>query len=295
MPVTARTSYGQIVTAKLRQKLVTGAFFNRDYQGDANAGTVMIPTTPEDVVRAYDKNNIGNNTVSYDANAWIPALVDQDVFIDKYLDGYNVASLPYNVIADNLDRAGYAIAKAMDTHGITTLVRGAQGLDKNGNAFTSADPRYDAGGNYGIIKSVGSSDVYDVLTDLSGEMTDAGVPEEDRYLGVNGDFKAKILQSNKAIRQGQLSQELILKGVIAEIAGFEVYATGQVSGTIGSDKLYAIAGHPAFATRVESFKVEPAVFDGNGDANIVGGVLIKGRYVFTHEVQNPKAFGLITA
>ena len=299
MAVTLQTQYGQIVVAKLLQKLVSRNLFNFNYQRDAASGTIMIPTTPEDSVGNYNKTSIGSNTISYESNAWIPCLIDNDKFINKYLDGYEVASLPYNVLADNLERAGYALAKAMDTAAITTLVRAAQGLDKAGNAFTSADPRYDANSSYGIIKSVGANDVYEVIAALGGDMTDRGVPEDGRYLVVNGTFKAKILASNKAIRQGNLSQEKIDKGVIAEIAGFEVYSTGQVTGNIGSGQsakaLYAVAGHPDYATRVESFVVEPQVINANGSGMAVGGVFVQGRYVFTHECANPKAFGLITA
>ena len=152
MPLTLQVQYGQIVLAKLLQRLVTRNLFNSNYQRNAASGAIEIPTTPEDSVSDYNKSNLSNNAISYDANAWITCSIDQDKYINKYLDGYNVASLPYNVLSDNLERAGYAIAKAMDTHGITTLIRGIQGLDKNGNAFTSADARYDAGGHYGIIR-----------------------------------------------------------------------------------------------------------------------------------------------
>jgi len=299
MALVLQTQYGQIVVAKLLQKLVTRNLFNSNYQRNAASGAIMIPTTPEDSVSSYNKGAITSNSVSYDDNAWISCTIDQDKFINKYLDGYNVASLPYNVLNDNLERAGYALAKAMDTHGITTLVRGAQGLDKNGNAFTSTDPRYDSNSSYGIIESVGANDVYEVIANLGGKMTDRGVPEDGRYLVVNGTFKAKILASNKAIRQGDLAQDKIDRGVIAEIAGFEVYSTGQVSGNIGSGQsakaLYAVAGHPDFATVVESFVVEPQVIDANGSGMAVGGVFVQGRYVYTHECANPKAFGLITA
>ena len=299
MAVTLQTQYGQIVVAKLLQKLVTRNLFNSNYQRNSASGAIMIPTTPEDSVGNYNKTSLGSNSISYESNAWITCTIDNDKFINKYLDGYEVASLPYNVLNDNLERIGYALAKAMDTAGITTLVRGAQGLDKAGNAFTSADPRYDSGSSYGIIKSVGANDVYEVIAELGGAMTDRGVPEDGRYLVVNGTFKAKILASNKAIRQGDLAQEKIDRGVIAEIAGFEVFSTGQVTGNIGSGSsakaLYAVAGHPDFATRVESFVVEPQVINANGSGLAVGGVFVQGRYVYTHECANPKAFGLITA
>lgn len=295
MPLTLQNQYGQVVVAKLRQKLVTRNLFNSNYQRDSNSGAILIPTTPEDSVSDYNKGALSNNAISYDSNAWITCTIDKDKFLNKYLDGYNVASLPYNVLRDNLERLGYALAKSMDDQGIAVIKNAVQGLDKAGNAFTSADPRYDSNSSYGIIKAVGTDDVYEVIAALGGDMTDRGVPEDGRYLVVSGAFKAKILASNKAIRQGDLSQEKIDKGVIAEIAGFEVYSTGQITGTIGNATLYALAGHPDFATRVESFAVEPTVVNADGSGIAVGGVFVQGRYVFTHEVANPKAFGVITA
>ena len=299
MPLTLQQQYGQVVVAKLRQKLVTRNLFNSNYQRDSNSGAILIPTTPEDSVSDYNKGSLTSNSVSYDSNAWITCIIDKDKFLNKYLDGYNVAALPYNVLRDNLERLGYALAKAMDDQGILVIKNAVQGLDKAGNAFASTDPRYDSGSSYGIIKSLGTDDPYETIAALGGEMTDRGVPEDGRYLVVNGTFKAKILASNKAIRQGDLAQEKIDRGVIAEIAGFEVYSTGQISGNIGSGSsakaLYALAGHPDFATRVESFAVEPTVIDANGSGIAVGGVFVQGRYVFTHEVANPKAFGMITA
>lgn len=294
MSVTLQTQYGNIVLAKLRQKSITQYLFNNNYQRNAATGTLMIPMTSEDTLADYDKANISNNSVSYDTNAWIPCVIDKDKFLNKYLDGYEVASLPYSTLQDNLERLGYATAKAMDEHAIQTLIYAAQGLDKYGVAFTSSDPRYDANSSYGIIESLGSDDIYDVLTDLAGQMTDAGVPVDGRWFACNGTAQGKILASTKAIRQSDLSQELVQKGVIAQIAGFNVYVSGNVTGTINSANVLGIAGHSDFCTKVESFAVLPKVTNADGSGNAVGGVFIQGRYVFTHEVGTPQSLGVLT-
>lgn len=296
MSLTLQTKYGEYVVAKLRQRLVTRSLFNTNYQRNAATGVLMAPVTPEVVIGDYNKGNLANNTVSYDNNAWIPMIVTKDKFIKVYIDGYNAAALPYNVLADNLDRVGYGLAKVIDTDAVDTLAKGAQGLDRSGNAFGSTDPRYQ---KTGTSVSIGANDVYDELAALGGVLTDKGVPFDGRWLLINGVFHGKILASNKAIRQSDLSQELILKGAIAQIAGFEVYVTGQVTGNIGTGEsakaLYGIAGHPDFCTRFESFAKEPEVVTADYSSNAVGGVFIQGRYVFHHECLNPEAFGLITA
>ena len=86
-----------------------------------------------------------------------------------------------------------------------------------------------------------------------------------------------------------------MRGAVAMIGGYEVYTTGQLTGTAtasGADSatnILMIAGHPDYFTAVEAFRVEPAFFDGNGDSNVVGGSFLKGRLVFTHQVVDPRA------
>ena len=301
MSLTLKTEYGRIVVAKLRQRLVTRTLFNENYRGQANAGAVMIPVTPEVSLFDYNKGAIASNTVDYVGNNYINCLVDKDKAKITYIDGYQASALPYNVIMDELEKTGYAIAKAEDDHAIATLKYAINGKDKGGsNAFGSTDPRYQKAGT---VVSLGSDDIYEKLTGMYATMTTKGVPTDGRWLIANGTCLSLILSSNKAIRQSDLSQELVMAGAVAQIAGFNVFTTGNLTGnqTVGTgndaaDKaIYAIAGHAEFCTRVESFDYEPFVVDGNSDASVVGGSFIKSRIVFTHEVLNPEAFVLLCA
>ena len=293
--LTGKTEYGKIVAAKLRQELVTKAMANQNYQGDARtAAAVNIPVTPEFSVSNYSKTNIASNSVSYDTNGWIPSIIDNDKFINEYLDGYDLNTLPYDEKADAMDRAAYALAKAVDSHFITVLQRAINGQDKAGNTYGSSDPRYQKAGT--ITAQGQSEDIYDAVVRLYATQTKKGVPTRGRWLFVTPDGLAAILGSNKCIRQSDLSQEIVAKGAIAMIGGYEVYTSGQLTGTAtatgagSATNILMIAGHPNYITRMDAFKVEPNWFDGNTDANIVGGVLLKGREVFSHDVTSPDAF-----
>lgn len=293
--LTGKTEYGKIVAKKLRNELVTRALANTNYRGDASVAiAVQIPVTPELSVRDYSKSTLSNNAPTADSNGWIPSVIDNDKMINVYLDGYDLNTLPYDDKADAMDRAAYALAKAEDTHFITVLQRAIEGKDKAGNTYTSTDPRYQKAGT---IRALGQSeDIYTALVALYATQTKKGVPTTGRWLLATPDGLAAILDSNKAIRQGDLAQNIIEKGAVAMIAGYEVYTTAQLSGTAtaagasSATNILMIAGHPGYITRMDAFKVEPNWFDGNTDADIVGGVLLKGREVFSHDVTSPDAF-----
>ena len=296
MPFVAQTEYGQIVAAKLRSQLVADGLFARKYVGDARAAAVNVPVTDEVTVADYNKGNLAANAVTYDGNAYIPVVINKDRFVSLYLDGFNMVAASYDEKADALNKVAYGLAKDMNAYAIEVLTKGAQGLDKAGNAFGSTDPRYQL---TGTTASVGSNDVYDTLLSLAGALTNNGVPMDGRYIVVNGTGLAAIMGSNKTIRQGDMAQDLVKKGFIAQIAGFNVKVSNLVTGNIGSGSsakaLWGIVGHPEFATDPAAFKAEPFFIDGNGDANVAGGAFVKGRVAYTYEVINPKAFGLLTA
>lgn len=292
MTFTPKTEYGTIVAAKLRAQLVANGLCNKSYVGDARAAAVLVPVTDEATVADYNKASIGSNSVTYDGNNYITCTIDKDRFVSLYLDGFNMATASYDEKKDALEKVAYAIAKDMNANLITWLLNGAQGLNHAGSAFGSTDPRYNRTGS---IVSVSSNDVYDSLTTLAGNLTDNGVPMEGRYIVVNGTGLAKIMASNKCIRQSDMAQELVKKGFIAQIAGFNVKVSSLVTGTISSNAVWGIAGHPDFATDPVAFKAEPIIVDGSGDANVVGGAFCKARVAYTYEITDPKAFGVLTA
>ncbi len=294
MPFTSSTSYGQIVAARLRAELVTknGLVFNEDYQGNAaTSAAVMIPRLQEATVGNYNKNNIGSNAVGYDSNEYIPAIIDKDKFVNEYIDKRNMQTVTYDEVNQKLDSAGYKLAETLDTDGLQTLINAAQGKDKAGTAYAQTDPRYQEAG----IATTATADFYaDILKTKKAVKKNKANPE---YLIVNEDGEEAIFgTASKIIREGDLSQKLIEDGVIAKVAGLYVLVTNNMPNTTDSTAkgVKAIISSKRYATRVMAWVEEPKVVDGNTDANIVGGLLVKGRLVFTHEVTQPKAVGIIT-
>ena len=294
---TGKTEYGKIVAAKLRSQLVTNGLFAHPFEGDMPAAAVNIPLTFDEEAGEYSKTNLASNAPSYDTNAYITLPINHDLYINKYLDGFNIATASYDEKVDALDRAAYSVAKSSNKIGIKVLLNGAQGLDEAGNAFGSTDPRYQ---QVGSIVAEGT-DIYDSLTALGGKLTDAGVPLENRYIVVNGDGQARIMASTKVIRQGDMSQELVKRGFIAQIAGFNVRVTNLVTGTAtatgaaSATKILGVVGHPIFGANPTAFREEPRIIDGNYDANVVGGSFAKGRLATAYAVLDPRAYGLLVA
>lgn len=293
---TGKTEYGKIVAAKLRSQLVLDGLFAHPFEGDMPAAAVKVPLTFDEEASEYSTTNLSSNAPSYDTNDYIDVIINHDLYINKYIDGLNIATASYDEKKDALERGAYSVALKSNKVGITVLVNGAQGKDEAGNAFGSTDARYQ---KTGATVSVGSDDIYDALVNLAGKLTDAGVPTDGRFIIVNGDGQAKIMASNKTIRQGDMAQELVKKGFIAQIAGFNVKVSNLITGNIGTGadakKLYAVAGHPLYGANPTAFRVEPNLFDGNGDANVVGGAFCKGRVATAYAVLDPRAYGLLTA
>lgn len=295
MPFTGKTEFGKIVAAKLRSQLVLNGLFAHPFEGDMPAAAVNVPLTFDEEASEYSKTNLSSNTPTYDSNAYITVNINHDFYINKYIDGLDVATASYDEKKDALERGAYSVALSSNKAGMTVLINGAQGKDEAGNAFGSTDPRYQ---KTGTVVSNGTNDVYDSLLALSGAMTTAGAPMENRFIIVNGTGLAKIMGSNKTIRQGDMAQDLVKKGFVAQCAGFNVKVSNLVTGNVGTGSsakaIWAVAGHPLYGANPTAFKVEPNLFDGNGDANVVGGAFVKGRVAQAYAVLDPRAYGLLT-
>lgn len=283
------TEYGQIVDAKLRASQVTknNVIFNTYYEGVPTAGAVKIPVRDlEATVSDYSKTSLGSNGITYGSTQYITAVIDNDKFVNEYIDGYEAEAVPDNLVADRLDSAGYSLANTEDDSAILTLVRAVKGQDKAGSAFS--DVRTGKTGN-AVTGEITKENVYQKFVEMMVKLDEARVPAEGRYVIVTSAVYALLLQDNHFIRQSQLSQEMLMTGAVGMIAGFVIYKSNKLT----QHNISAIAGHPAFATRIEAWKVEPKLVDLNGDMNVVGGSAVKGRFIYTHEVTKPQAFAYI--
>lgn len=297
MPFTGKTEFGKVLAAKLRSQLVVDGLFRREYKGDALGVAVKTPMTTDDTLSAdYDGANIANNTVTYLNNDYVTTTINHHPFVNKYIAGFNLTTASWDAKAGAVESAAYSVAKAMNSAAITVLIQGAQGKNEAGTAYPSTDPRH---GLAGTINAK-TNDFYADLAKMSGAMTDAGVPMEDRYCIVNGTGQALVLASPLAVKYGQ-DEQAINGGVIAELCGFKIKVSNLVTGTAkatgaqSATNILAVCGHPDFGINPSDYEEEPTLVSGNYSQNTVGGVFVKALAHFAYDISDPRAFGLIVA
>lgn len=269
--------YSKLVDEKLRKTLVTrdNYIFNTRYEGNPKAGLVKIPVRDTEVkVKDYDKAAGAN--LEQGATAYMDLAIDQDKVVNELIDGFDAAAVPDNLVADRLDSAGYSLALEMDSKSINTLetTTGVEIATTKTAATTS-----------NAYASVMAARTY---------LSRQGVPLEGRFLIVSPEFHAVIMQDGNFIKQGELSQELVMAGAVGRIGGFTLFESNNLM--YENDKVVAskktttefIAGHPNWCHRVGEWQVPIHVQDLNGSGKYIGASAVQGRKIYGVMVSKPK-------
>lgn len=255
--------YSALVDAKLRNELVLkdGIIFNNYFEGSPKAGAVKVRKTGTATVSDYDHVNGVNLTSG--ASQWINVTIDKDKAVNEIVDGYDAAAIPDGIIADRLDAATYGLAAQMDKDGAAELVTGGTVLSKT-TAYTQ-------------------SNIYDGFVEVRQMMSTAGVPVNGRYALVSPETYAKMLKAPEFISASNLGDNVKATGAVGAIAGFAIYESANLG-----EKVEAVFGHPAYATRIKEWSV-PVQVRALQDGNHIGASAISGRAVYAHKVSNPDA------
>lgn len=261
MAITLSERYSNLVDTKARASLVLkdGVIFNNRYEGDAKAGAVKVRKTGAATVQDYDRTN--GVALTKGASQWITITLDKDKVINEVIDGYAANAVPDGMIADRLDEAGYAMAKALDVDGAAELVKSGTVIDDT-TAMTNKT-------------------IYGKIVDARTELSKAGVPVEGRYLLVSPDTMALVLKADEFIRASDLGDAVIATGAVGKIAGFLVFESANLG-----EGVEFVAGHPDYATRVNEWTVDVHVQDLNGSGKYIGASAVQGRKVYGHKVTN---------
>lgn len=225
--------YSALVDAKLRATLVTrdNTIFNNRYEGSPKAGKVKIPVRDTEVaVKAYDKAN----GVDADAGTttYLDLDIDNDEAVNEIIDGFDAASVPDGITAERLDSAGYSMALSIDKKSIEAL----QGA---------------AGANISATKTAcTASTAYKEALAAKRTLSRNGVPQAGRWMIVSPEYLEILMQDDRFIKQGDLSQQLVQTGAVGQIAGFAVYESNNMdfenTTRVASKKTTTefICGHP---------------------------------------------------
>ena len=269
--------WSKLVDAKLRNQLVTrdNLIFNNRYEGDPKSGKVKIPVRDTEVeVKAYDKakgiDPKAGTTTYLDLN------IDQDEAVNELIDGYDAASVPDGIVADRLDSAGYSQGLSIDKKSI--------------EALQSAD-----GATICATKTAATeSNAYKLALEAKRVLSRKGVPAEGRFMIASPEYLEVLMQDDKFIKQGDLSQELVQAGAVGKIAGFAVFEsnnmdyenTDRVTGKKVTTEF--ICGHPNWCHRVMEWQVPVHLQDLNGSGKYIGASAVQGRKVYGVKVSKPQ-------
>lgn len=269
--------WSKLVDAKLRNQLVTrdNYIFNNRYEGDPKSGKVKIPVRDTEVeVKAYDKakgiDPKAGTTTYLDLN------IDQDEAVNELIDGYDAASVPDGIVADRLDSAGYSQGLSIDKKSI--------------EALQSAD-----GATICATKTAATeTNAYKLALEAKRVLSRKGVPADGRFMIASPEYLEVLMQDDKFIKQGDLSQELVQAGAVGKIAGFNVFESNNMdyenTNRVTSKKVTTefICGHPNWCHRVMEWQVPVHLQDLNGSGKYIGASAVQGRKVYGVKVSKPQ-------
>lgn len=277
MAHTAQERYSQLVDAKLRATLVTkdNLIFNNRYEGDPKAGKVKIPVRDTEVtVGSYDKASGMAATVG--TTTYMDLDINVDEAVNELIDGFDAASVPDGIVAERLDSAAYSLALSMDKKSLEAL-----------QAATDA--------NISATKTAATATTaYKEALAAKRTLSRAGVPNEGRWMIAAPEYLEVLMQDDKFIKQGDLSQELVQAGAVGRIAGFTVFessnmdfeSTTRVTGKKTTTEF--ICGHPNWCHRVQEWQVPVHLQDLGASGKYIGASAVQGRKVYGAKVSKGK-------
>lgn len=273
---TLRETYSGLIDEKLRLSLVTAdnVIFNNRYDGEPTSGAVKIPVRDTEV-EVGEYNKLSGGDLTNGSTDYITLNIDNDIFVNELIDGYDAEAVPDNLVADRLDSAGYSIAKKLDSDCIKLL--------------ETTDSINVAAAKTALTKSTVVKAILDAKTYLSR----IGVPMDGRWLIVSPETAALLLIADEFTKVANIAEDMRISGSIGKIYGFDVFESSNLmyedTKIVASKKTTTefIAGHPAWCSRVTAWKKDVHVQDLSGSGKYIGASAVQGRLVWGAKITKP--------
>lgn len=266
----AQERYSALVDAKLRASIVQkdGVIWNNRYEGNPKAGAVKIPIRDTEVaVGNYSKT--AGATQTSGSTAYLTVNINKDKAVNEVIDGFDVESVPDNLVADRLDSAGYSMGLQVNDDGTTELVTGGSYVNTS-SALTK-------------------SNIYEKFVDVRTSMSTAKIPTTGRWALVNPLTTALILKSPEFISASNLGDAVKQLGALGQIAGFTLYEDNTLPANVSF-----ICGHMDWCTRVREWAVPVHLQSLDGSGAFIGATAVQGRSIYTHKVTKPVAVQIVS-
>jgi len=261
----------------LRTKLVYGGpgVVNRDYEGDiAAAGdTVHITSFTDPTIRSYTAEN--NITVDAITDATRALTVDQADYFAFDVDDVNRRQGLPGWVESVTSRSAYLLAKDADAYLAATMYAALN------------QTAYDVGG---VTADISDNTAYgNVLVRFWTELTERDVPPDGRFVIIDPDLYAALLQDNRFVdASASGSTDALRNGFVGRAAGFDIYVSNQTPDpTTGVTA--AIAGHPMATTYAEQINSVEAQ-----RRELRFGDMVKGLHLYGAKVVHPEALSLMS-
>lgn len=271
----------EVWSAKIWEQLETNLVYggprvvNRDYEGDiSEAGdTVHITSFSDPTIRSYTVET--NITVDAITDATRALVVDQADYFAFDVDDVNKRQALKGWVDNRIRRSGYLLAKDADAYLASAMYSAL-------NATA-----YDLGA---VTADISDNTAYaNVFVALWTSMTEGDVPPDGRWVVVDPDLYAALLQDSRFIdASASGSTDALRNGFVGRIAGFDIYVSNQTPDpTTGVSAV--IAGHPMATTYAEQIASVEAQ-----RRELRFGDLVKGLHLYGAKVVHPEAMRLMS-
>lgn len=242
---------------------------NRDYEGEiAGLGdTVKINSIGRVTIGDYTKNtDISAAETLSDAQTTL--VIDKAKYFNFQIDDIDRAQTKPKVMTAAMRDAAWGLADAVDA-GLAALHSAVPAGNKIGADGASA--------KLGLVLTAGSA-MYDYLVDLKTILDDNNAPDDGRrWVVVPNWAVGAMLKDSRFINATATGNEIRARGYFGQAAGFNVYASNNVTDDAQAVKTYRIlAGHPATWSYAEQVSEVEAYRPQARFADAIKGLLIYG-------------------
>lgn len=275
-----------IWSARLLENLndahVYASLTNRDYEGEITGlgDTVKINSIGRVTIGNYTKNtNISAAETLTDAQTSL--VIDKANYFNFQIDSIDAAQTKPKVMDAAMRDAAWGLSDTSDA-----LLAAQHSAVPAGNKV-GADG---ASAKLGLVLTAGAA-MYDYLVDLSVILDDNNCPRSGRFVVVPNWAHGAMLKDSRFINATEKGNQIMANGLIGQAAGFNVYASNNVTDDAQSVKTYRIiAGHPSMwsfaeqVAEVEAYKPELRFAQA-----------VKGLRVYGYKVVRPSIMAVLYA
>lgn len=228
-----------------REQAIAAALTNREYEGNATAGSTVHVTSADAVaMKNYKAGVISDGgtgtlprTTAADAvsTTQVDLLIDQEKSFDFYVDDIDRAQAAGSMDAFTRS-AGEGMAEDADKFILATAVTAANaGNTETGTALDTGD------------KAV------NMLRDLRKALNKNHVPKGNRVAIVNAEFEAVLLDASSKIMQVDTSgsPQGLREGMVGRLLGFDIYVSENLPVTAKQQVLAFYRPALAYVSQVE--------------------------------------------